>query len=166
MPDVRDELAEMLATLPHVRHRCDLERGTESLRERCRAAAGRRGSAASAGQDRVTAIPLPWVRPPLTGNDRGHTRYSPFVRVKGEALVAIRAARVEPRATAGVTLHWLIPDRRRRDADNLAPTLKACGDALVAAGVLPDDGWQHVPIAACRIHPPDGTPARMWLELT
>lgn len=110
-------------------------------------------------------IALPWPKPPLTGNDRGHTRFSPFARIKAEAVVMIRAARVEPMERAEVTLHWLIPDRRRRDADNMAPTLKACQDALVAAGVLPDDGWEHVPLASCRIHPPDGSPARMWLTI-
>ena len=114
----------------------------------------------------MIVIPLPWVRPPLTGNDRGHTRYSPFVRVKGEAAAAIRAAKVEPVERAEITLHWLIPDRRVRDADNLFPTLKACQDALVTAGILHRDHWQHVPAATCRIHPPDGTPARMWLTLT
>lgn len=114
----------------------------------------------------MTTVDLPWKRPPLTGNDRGHTRFSPFRRVKAEALVMIRAAHLDPIGAACVTLHWRIPDRRRRDADNLGPTLKACQDALVEAGVLPDDSWQHVPAATCRIHPPDGTPARMWLELT
>ena len=88
------------------------------------------------------------------------------LRVKGEALAAIRAARVEPVERAEITLHWLIPDRRVRDADNLFPTLKACQDALVTAGILHRDHWQHVPAATCRIHPPDGAPARMWLTLT
>jgi hypothetical protein len=31
---------------------------------------------------------------------------------------------------------------------------------------LPDDSWVHVPAATCRIHPPNGEPAAMWLELT
>lgn len=110
-------------------------------------------------------IPLPWVRPPITGNDRGHTRYSPFVRIKGEAVTAINAADVPVVERAEITLHWLIPDRRVRDADNLAPTYKACQDALVAAGVLAKDHWTHVPAMTCRIHPPDGTPARMWLTI-
>lgn len=113
----------------------------------------------------MIVVPLPWARPPLSGNDRGHTRYSPFTRVKGEAQVAIRAAKLRPVVGANVTLVWLIPDRRRRDADNMAATLKACQDALVAEGVLPDDSWVHVPRASCRIEPPDGGPARLWLEL-
>ena len=113
----------------------------------------------------MTRVDLPWKRPPLTGNDRGHTRWSPFKTVKAQAHGSILAAHPPPTERAEVTLHWLIPDKRRRDADNLAPTLKACLDALVLAEVLPDDGWQHVPFAGCRIHPPDGSPARMWLTI-
>ncbi len=110
-------------------------------------------------------IPLAWTKPPLTGNDRGHTRYSPFTRIKGEAQVAIRAANVDPVPGAVVTLHWLIPTKGRRDSDNLNPTLKACLDALVAEGVLPDDSWVWVPRSGNEIHGPNGEPARMWLEL-
>lgn len=112
-----------------------------------------------------TTIPLPWQRPPLTGNDRGHTRYSPFTRIKGEAQVAIRAAKPRPVVGANVTLHWLIPNRGRRDSDNLGATLKAVLDALVAEKVLPDDSWVHVPRSGCEIHPPTGEPAAMWVEL-
>lgn len=111
-------------------------------------------------------VALSWDRPPLTGNDRGHTRYSPFRRVKEQAQWAIRKAKPAPMTGAEVTLHWRIGTRHRRDADNLAPTLKACLDALVAEGVLPDDGWQHVPRAACEIHAPNGEPAHMWITLT
>lgn len=116
----------------------------------------------------MTTIPLPWLSPPLTGNDRGHTRYSPFKRVKGEAQAAIRSAR--PKQHAGpvvITLHWQIPNRIHRDADNLAATHKAAQDALVAEGVIPGDWWAHVPETRQRIHPPvAGVPAAMWLEIT
>lgn len=110
-------------------------------------------------------IPLPWAKPPLTGNDRGHTRWTPFARVKGEAQAAIRAARPEPMIGAEVTLHWRIPNKGRRDSDNINATLKACLDALVAEGVLPDDSWVHVPRSGNEIHPPNGEPAAMWLTL-
>lgn len=110
-------------------------------------------------------IDLPWTKPPLTGNDRGHTRWSPFTRIKGEAQAAIRAAKPRPVVGANVTLHWLIPTRHRRDSDNLGATLKAVLDALVAEKVLPDDSWVHVPRAGCEIHPPNGEPAAMWVEL-
>lgn len=111
-------------------------------------------------------IPLPWEKPPLTGNDRGHTRYTPFARVKAEARCAIHNAKVRPLVGANVTLHWRIPNKRRRDSDNMGPTLKACLDALVAEGVLPDDSWVHVPKSGNEIHPPNGEDAAMWVELS
>lgn len=113
-------------------------------------------------------IDLPWQRPPLTGNDRGHTRFrSPLVaQTLCEARRAVFEADLKPIVGAVVTLHWQIPDRRRRDADNCGSTLKVCQDALVLEGVLPDDSWVHVPSSGCEIHPPNGEPAAMWLELS
>lgn len=113
-------------------------------------------------------IGLPWVIPPLTGN---RTRGNPYARAtevkcaKEDAAHAIHAA--NPRAIAGanITLHYRPATRHRRDADGLFPTLKVCQDALVAEGVLPEDSWVTVPAATCRIHPPNGQPAAMWLEL-
>ena len=113
-------------------------------------------------------IPLPWSKPPLTGN---RTRGNPYARAneveaaKTQAAEAIRAANVRPIVGANITLHWRIPNKGRRDADNLAPTLKVAQDALVAEGVLPDDSWVCVPSATCRIHPPNGEPAALWLQL-
>lgn len=113
-------------------------------------------------------IPLPWPAPPLTGN---RVRGNPYARAnevkqaKTEAQWAIRAAKPRRVVGAEVTLHFRPKDRRRRDADGLAPTLKVCQDALVAENVLPDDSWVCVPAATCRIHPPTTDPAAMWLEL-
>lgn len=113
-------------------------------------------------------IDLPWSKPPLTGN---RTRGNPYARAnevkaaKDQAIVAVAGSGVWPIVGAEVTLHLHPKDRRRRDADGLAPTLKVCLDALVIQGVLPDDSWVHVPAATCRIHPPTGEPAAMWLTL-
>lgn len=113
-------------------------------------------------------IPLPWDKPPLTGN---RTRGNPYARAnevkaaKFEASIAVGKRLLDPIVGAEVTLHFRPKDKRRRDADGLAPTLKVCLDALVAMGVLPDDSWVHVPAATCRIHPPTDEPAAMWLEL-
>jgi crossover junction endodeoxyribonuclease RusA len=117
----------------------------------------------------VTTIPLPWSKPPLTGN---RTRGNPYARAaevknsKLEAEAAINLANPAPMAGAEITLHFRPKDRRRRDADGLFPTLKVCQDALVAEGVLVEDSWVTIPAATCRIHPPNGQPAAMWLELT
>lgn len=114
-------------------------------------------------------IDLPWSKPPLTGN---RTRGNPYARAnevktaKDQAIVAVARVARSPIVGAEVTLHFRPVDKRRRDADGLAPTLKVCLDALVIQGVLPDDSWVHVPAATCRIHPPTDEPAAMWLELT
>ena len=130
---------------------------------------GRRMSHYRAGRDREpVTIPLPWGRPPLTGN---RTRGNPYARAKEVddafriASFAICQAGPRPTVGANVTLHYRPKDRRRRDADGMFPTLKACLDALVKTGVLPDDSWVHVPAATCRIHPPNGEPAAMWVTL-
>lgn len=143
-------------TAPHGPHLWDTEERTP-LRNECPGIATSR------------RIDLPWTKPPLTGN---RTRGNPYARAnevklaKTLACIVIGAASVPPLAGAEVTLHFRPKDKRRRDADGLAPTLKVCLDALVAEGVLPDDSWVHVPAATCRIHPPiTGEPASMWLEL-
>ena len=113
-------------------------------------------------------IPLPWPTPPISPNDRQHwaTKARATAQTKTEARWAIRAAKVEPIVGCEVTLHWRVPDHRRRDADNLAATKKAVTDALVAEGVLPDDSWVHVIASTERIHPPvPKMPGAMWLEL-
>lgn len=115
----------------------------------------------------TVTIPLPWPKPPLSQNDRDERKRGGARKIaaaKTEARWAVRAARVPPLTRAEVTLHYRVPDRRRRDADNLAVVLKVCQDALVAEGILADDSWTHVPAATCRIHPPDGPPA-LWLTL-
>jgi crossover junction endodeoxyribonuclease RusA len=49
-----------------------------------------------------------------------------------------------------VTLIWYVTDRRRRDAENPVPTLKAMCDELVTLGVVPDDTPEfmvkHMPV--------------------
>lgn len=118
-------------------------------------------------------IPLPWSKPPLTGN---RTRGNPYARAaevktaKAEAVQAIATARPGAVVAANVTLHFRPPTKRRRDADGMYPTLKVVQDALVLSGVIPDDSWVCVPRSACEIHPPDaaldqlGSPP-MWLTL-
>lgn len=117
----------------------------------------------------MTRVDLPWTSPPLSGNDRGHTRYRSHAvsLTLVQARAAVRNAKVTPVVGAEVTLHYRPKDKRRRDADNLAPMLKECLDALVLEGVLPDDSWVHVPRSTNEIHPPEaGKPGEMWLTVT
>lgn len=86
-------------------------------------------------------IPLPWIAPPLTLNQRMHFRpkakLTAAVRAEGKAA-AIRA-NVPALARPSVQLVWLVTTRHRRDSDNLVATLKALCDGLVDAGVAADD---------------------------
>lgn len=113
-------------------------------------------------------VPLPWTNPPLSGNrTRGnpHARAKEVEQAKGEARGAVRDARLPRLIGANVTLAFRVGDKRRRDADNLAPTLKVCQDALVLEGILGDDSWVCVPSATCRIYPPTNEGPAMWLAL-
>ena len=113
-------------------------------------------------------VPLPWTNPPLSGNrTRGnpHARANEVKDAKEQARWAIRAARLPRLCGAELTLCLRVATKHRRDADNLAPTLKVCSDALVAEGVLPDDSWVCVPSVTIRIHPPAKDGAAMWIEI-
>ena len=113
-------------------------------------------------------IPLPWTKPPLSGNrTRGnpHARAKEVAAAKDQARWAVRAARLPKLTGADITLAYRVATKRRCDADNLAPTLKVCQDALVLEEVLPDDSWVHIPSATCRIHPPTAEGPAMWLAI-
>lgn len=119
----------------------------------------------------MTTIPLPWSSPPITLNpglrsSNPHAKAAKVRIAKAAATEAIKAANIPWMAGAIVVLHYRVPDRRRRDADNLAGTLKVVQDALVDAGVLTEDSWITVPESRQRIHPPiKGEPGAMWVEL-
>lgn len=118
-------------------------------------------------------IPLPWPKPPpgLTQNQARRTHYYAEAAAKkvakAQAVAAIRAADVRPVVAANVTLHWRMPDRRRRDGDGADVLKKVLLDALVDSGVLPGDSWVEVPHSGTTCHPPEvGKPGAMWLTLT
>ena len=100
---------------------------------------------------------LPYATPPLTANQRLHwaAKARTTADVRRTAMLLARAAKL-PQGVEHVTieLHYTPRDRRRRDADNLVPTLKAACDGLVDAGLVPDDTpdqmTKHMPV----IEPP------------
>jgi crossover junction endodeoxyribonuclease RusA len=107
---------------------------------------------------------LPWTRPPLTANQRLHwaQRHRATTEVRQTVGWLARATAIPAGAHATVTLTWAPGDRRRRDADNLVPTLKAACDGLVDAGVVPDDTPQWM----TKLMPVITTgPAGMWLDV-
>lgn len=120
----------------------------------------------------MSAVTLPWTKPPLTKNDdrRRANVYAVSAKWKSaltEARWTIRAANVTPLERAVVILNWQQPDRRRRDGDGANLTLSACLDALVLEGVLPDDSWAHVIHSGITCHPPiKGQPGALWLTLS
>ncbi|MER7078151.1 MULTISPECIES: hypothetical protein [Bacteria] len=86
-------------------------------------------------------LDLPYQRPPLTANQRmhHHARARVTKQVRGDAAKLARVEQIPALDRCTVRLVWTVTDRRRRDADNLVPTLKACCDGLVDAGVVADD---------------------------
>lgn len=117
----------------------------------------------------ILTIPLPWTNSPVNLNDRDqhYVKAKKVAAALAEARGAVAAAKVPAVERGEVVLHLQLKDRRRRDADNLAGTLKVVQDALVQEGVLVDDGWQHVPFSGQKIHgPKPSAPARMWIEIT
>lgn len=114
-------------------------------------------------------LPLSFTRPPLSLNDRGHwaKKAAAVAAVRKEA--AYRARATVPRNLGHITtrLHYLPPDNRRRDEDNLVATAKACWDGLVDAGIVPDDTSEYMTKIMPRIHHHEkGEKPRMWLEIT
>lgn len=114
-------------------------------------------------------IVLPWGTPPLNANQRMHWRQKAAVvaSVRRDTALLVRSANV-PRGLAhvDVSLHYAPRDARRRDADNLVPTLKACCDGIVDAHIVADDTpaemTKHMPV----IHPKTGTGVgRLWLTI-
>lgn len=116
----------------------------------------------------MTRIALPWPAPPLTKNAvrRMHYRTEAKERKAIMETVALLARDTAKHSEAVVVLHWRMADRRRRDGDGAAPTLAACIDGLVQAGVLPDDSWQFVRHSGITCHDPEpDQPGALWLAI-
>lgn len=88
----------------------------------------------------VWEIPLPWSTPPVKPNGGHGNIYAHAAKVKSTrqtmGLLA-RKAGIPWLGRCEVKLTWYVPDRIKRDADNLAWTLKPICDAL--AGKKPMD---------------------------
>ena len=59
--------------------------------------------------------------------------------LRASTKIVARAARVPKLERVRIELHYVPRDERRRDPLNISPTLKACEDGIVDAGVIPDD---------------------------
>lgn len=83
----------------------------------------------------------------ISANDRLHwtvkSRLTKDLRQLG--YYTARNSGVEPMERAHLTVLVTYPNRRRQDADNLRPTIKALVDGIVNdAGLLPDDDNKHL----------------------
>lgn len=122
----------------------------------------------------VYRLVLPWQRPPLTANQRLHWAVRSRLTREIREIVAWlgKAACIPPCGHLTVQLVWAPGDRRRRDGDNCAPTVKAAVDALargprkdlVGLDLVPDDTPKYVTVLPTLIKPPAYEPG-MWLTV-
>jgi crossover junction endodeoxyribonuclease RusA len=124
------------------------------------------------------AIKMPFSRPPLSLNDR-HSSYFTERRAQQEvahmvsavARQAIKSGLLEPRPRIAVELLYYPGNNGRRDADNIAATLKPILDGLVDAKVIPDDKADHVVLTSQRIvlrrdDPHNRADSQCWVIVT
>lgn len=85
----------------------------------------------------------PFDKPPLNMNQRLHhftrAKLTKEVREFGKQCGLDFSVKHGIQAHLIVKMVWIVPDRRRRDAENPVSTLKAFCDGLVDSGVIPDD---------------------------
>lgn len=105
---------------------------------------------------------------PLTSNQRLHwaEKARRTAMVRGHVAWRARQAKVGAQAHVVAQLHFVPPDRRRRDPSNLTATQKPAVDGLVDAGVVLDDTPQYVTELMPVIHQPSYGVARMWLAVS
>lgn len=123
--------------------------------------------------DSTWVLELPYVKPPLSANYRQHwrQRHSLEQNVQNAVIVIARQASIPALGRCRVQLHYRPTSNRRRDTDNVVPTLKPVCDGLVRAGVVPDDTPEFMSKPEPIIHPwarRDTFPLRpvLWVEIT
>lgn len=86
-----------------------------------------------------TTFEFPWKSPPLHANQRIHWAKRKDITKALRTEMHARARHIPDLGKCEVELVWVVADRRRRDADNIVPTLKALCDGLVDAEIVADD---------------------------
>lgn len=95
----------------------------------------------------VLTVPIyPKKKPFLNSNERAHwaRRRDVTEWYRSEACEAAKTANLQPVDRAHLTAVVSFGDNRRRDVANVYPTVKACVDGLVDAGLLLDDNDRYV----------------------
>jgi crossover junction endodeoxyribonuclease RusA len=111
-------------------------------------------------------LELPYRSPPLNLNHR-RSRWAHATltkQLRRDAWALARQARIGHHDRIDVALHWQPARGGRYDLDNPTPTLKACCDGLVDAGVTDDDDHERMTKRVV-IHDP-AKPGRLWLVVT
>jgi crossover junction endodeoxyribonuclease RusA len=121
----------------------------------------------------AVTIELPWHEPPLSLNDRHATRIveaAAIAKVRRDAgwIVKSVRARLGRPAHVRVELRYQPRRRGRRDEDNLTATYKPVCDAIVDAGIVPDDTGEYMTKVLPALVPPQPGQrhGRMWLIIT
>lgn len=111
---------------------------------------------------------LPYDKPPLNLNQRGHwAKTNPERRdLRALGRLLARQQRIPHLPHIHTRLVWRPPDNRRRDEDNIVLTAKPLWDGIVDAGVVNDDTSTYMTKYMPRILQGDKTPGpRVWLEI-
>lgn len=111
---------------------------------------------------------LPYPTPPLSLNHR-HNRWQHAAltkQLRHDAWALAKQAKLGgPHPRVEVVLHWRPGRKGTYDEENPAPTLKACCDGLVDAGVVRDDDRKQM-AKRIEIHDPErGRKAELWLTV-
>jgi crossover junction endodeoxyribonuclease RusA len=102
--------------------------------------------AAARGEGATYTLAMPPGYDLLSANDRhDHWAKARIVKqIRKDATTMARACRLPKMTQVCVTAVLHPRDRRHQDSDNVQPTVKACVDAIVAAGLLPGDDERYV----------------------
>lgn len=112
-------------------------------------------------------LDLPWPRPPLNHNQRGHwARRARIIReVRQTTAWLAKAAKIPACSRVTVQLHYAPGRRGKHDPMNITATSKAAIDGLVDAGVVVDDDQEHVHEETPAVHLPPEAGPRCWMTV-
>ena len=95
-------------------------------------------------------ITLPYL-PPSIWSRNGRSHWAPMNRVKDEIADDVKVLLLEagampekPLDRCQITVQYVLPNHRRRDADNLITSTKPVLDSLSTNGVIADDDLAHI----------------------
>lgn len=92
-------------------------------------------------EPRTWFIRTRWTKPPISDNSRLHWTATHRIKqdVRREVARLVAVAGIPPLGRCEVNVEYTPRDNRRRDTDNLGTFRKVVADAVVDAGVVPDD---------------------------